>query len=139
MVVNGVTSSTPSIASSHTEVKLNKKESLAFLEERRQAIINMPQEEFDERIKLTVIDIFLLMTAFDEQLKLIHKTPDRIVGNTKEAKITYSFSNKSERIYFEIYDDYTMGFISEDLEGTKIIRNQDLSSMDEMIAILKDF
>jgi hypothetical protein len=73
--------------------------------------------------------------SFIEKLAVIQKLPKRI-STTAEGGVCFVFSNSEERLYFEIYNDEEMGYISEDLSKKRIMRNHDVSTLDEMLGII---
>jgi hypothetical protein len=72
--------------------------------------------------------------------KLLKKNiyPDRISPSTEKG-ICFTFKNKDEILYFEIYNDKDAGYITENSKKKITIKNEKINNRKEIINILKDF
>ncbi len=64
--------------------------------------------------------------------------PDKL-STTVEEGICLKFRNKGMILYFEVYNTGELGYIIEDPSYQKIIENEDIYSIEEMVNRINDF
>lgn len=64
--------------------------------------------------------------------------PNRI-GTSIEQGICFAFKNKSQILYFEVYNDGDLGYIIEDSSAKATIKNENVFSIDQAKNAITDF